>query len=76
MVGYLWGQIVMLAIPEEEVAGINWNPLLHWFIPLAVGLGRYLCIDQAIKQKLTFLELHDFISKLVEVKLFEKNKTC
>lgn len=41
MVGYLWGQLVMLAIPEDEVAGINWN-YLHWLIPLAVALGVWI----------------------------------
>lgn len=40
MVGYLWGQIIMLAIPESEIAGINWNTYFHWFIPLGVGLGK------------------------------------
>ncbi|CAH0546741.1 unnamed protein product [Brassicogethes aeneus] len=38
MVAYLWGQLVMLAIPADEVAGINFNHL-HWIIPLAVALG-------------------------------------
>lgn len=38
MVGYLWGQLVMLATPEEDVFGINWS-FTHWLVPLAVGLG-------------------------------------
>lgn len=38
MVGYLWGQVAMIAIPEEDYAGINWS-FLHWIIPLFVGLG-------------------------------------
>ncbi|XP_030746859.1 dnaJ homolog subfamily C member 22 isoform X2 [Sitophilus oryzae] len=42
MVGYLWGQLVMLAIPEDEVYGINLNTYLHWFIPLAVALGVWI----------------------------------
>ncbi|KAK9882393.1 hypothetical protein WA026_020915 [Henosepilachna vigintioctopunctata] len=41
MVGYLWGQLVMLAIPEEIVAGIDWN-FMHWSIPLAVALGVWV----------------------------------
>ncbi|ENN75609.1 hypothetical protein YQE_07787, partial [Dendroctonus ponderosae] len=39
MVAYLWGQMVLLAIPQDEVWGINWNTYFHWFIPLAVALG-------------------------------------
>ncbi|KAG5890041.1 hypothetical protein JTB14_021063 [Gonioctena quinquepunctata] len=41
MVGYLWGQLIMLAIPEDDFGGINWNRMFHWFIPLAVALGNY-----------------------------------
>jgi DnaJ homolog subfamily C member 22 len=29
MVGYLWGQVAMIAIPEEDLGGINWS-YLHW----------------------------------------------
>ncbi|KAJ8982793.1 hypothetical protein NQ317_018494 [Molorchus minor] len=42
MVSYLWGQLIMLAIPEDELGGINWNRIFHWFIPLAVGLGVWV----------------------------------
>ncbi|XP_071443846.1 dnaJ homolog subfamily C member 22 [Hetaerina americana] len=38
VVAYLWSSVVMLAIPDDEVAGINW----HWlniFAPLACALG-------------------------------------
>ncbi|XP_056636506.1 dnaJ homolog subfamily C member 22 [Diorhabda sublineata] len=42
MVGYLWGQLVLLAIPEDEAGGINWKPLFHWFIPLGVALGVWV----------------------------------
>ncbi|CAH1167384.1 unnamed protein product [Phyllotreta striolata] len=42
MVGYLWGQLVMLAIPEDELGGINLNSYLHWFIPLAAALGIWV----------------------------------
>lgn len=41
MVGYLWGQLVMIAIPEEVVGGIDWN-FIHWFIPFAVALGVWV----------------------------------
>lgn len=40
-VGYLWGQLVMLATPEEVVAGIDWG-FTHWLIPLAVALGVWV----------------------------------
>ncbi|CAG9765512.1 unnamed protein product [Ceutorhynchus assimilis] len=42
MVSYLWGQMVLLAIPEEEIYGINWNSYLHWFIPFGVALGVWV----------------------------------
>lgn len=58
MVGYLWGQLIMLAIPEDEVAGINWNFYLHWFIPLAVAFGKWydvasdvFCFNQFVNIK-------------------------
>lgn len=38
MVGYLWGQVVMIAIPETDFAGIDWS-YLHWMIPFFVSLG-------------------------------------
>ncbi|XP_066138257.1 dnaJ homolog subfamily C member 22 [Euwallacea fornicatus] len=42
MVGYLWGQLVLLAIPQDEVWGVNWNTYFHWLIPLAVALGVWV----------------------------------
>ncbi|XP_050301617.1 dnaJ homolog subfamily C member 22 isoform X2 [Anthonomus grandis grandis] len=42
MVGYLWGQLIFLAIPQDELYGINWNTYLHWFIPLGVALGVWV----------------------------------
>lgn len=38
MIGYLWGQLFMLAIPTSLVGGIDWG-FLHWFVPLAGALG-------------------------------------
>ncbi|XP_066991069.2 dnaJ homolog subfamily C member 22 [Anabrus simplex] len=38
IVAYLFGTVVMLAIPEEEVAGIDWNWLVI-LVPLACALG-------------------------------------
>lgn len=38
MIGYLFGQLVMISIPETEFGGISWN-FLHWTIPFAVALG-------------------------------------
>ncbi|XP_060535254.1 dnaJ homolog subfamily C member 22 [Cylas formicarius] len=39
MIAYLWAQLIMWAIPEDEVAGVNWNTYFHWFIPLGCALG-------------------------------------
>ncbi|RZC37255.1 dnaJ -like subfamily C member 22 [Asbolus verrucosus] len=41
MVGYLWGQLVVMAIPEDEVGGINWK-VFHWLIPSAVAIGVWV----------------------------------
>ncbi|GLH16351.1 DnaJ protein homolog 1 [Gryllus bimaculatus] len=38
IVSYLFGSVVMLAIPEDEVANINWNFLMI-FVPLACAVG-------------------------------------
>lgn len=40
MVGYLWGQLIQLAIPTVPFLGIDWN-FLHWLIPLFAALGKY-----------------------------------
>lgn len=39
MVGYLWAQLVLLAIPQENFGGIDWS-YLHWFVPLAGAFGK------------------------------------
>lgn len=38
MVGYLWSQLFLLAIPQDKFGGINWS-YLHWFVPLFGALG-------------------------------------
>lgn len=38
VIAYLWGSVLWLAIPEEEVGGINWRWLIV-FVPLACALG-------------------------------------
>uniref|UniRef100_A0A1B6D4B2 TM2 domain-containing protein n=1 Tax=Clastoptera arizonana TaxID=38151 RepID=A0A1B6D4B2_9HEMI len=38
IVGYLWGSVVSIAIPEDEIAGINWK-WLDLVVPLAITLG-------------------------------------
>ncbi|EAT38114.1 AAEL009967-PA [Aedes aegypti] len=38
MVGYLFGQVIMIAIPQEVFAGVDWT-FLHWLIPLGVAIG-------------------------------------
>ncbi|XP_022903352.1 dnaJ homolog subfamily C member 22 [Onthophagus taurus] len=41
MISYLWGQLVMIAIPEDDFGGYNWQ-YLHWFIPLGASLGVWI----------------------------------
>ncbi|XP_045470404.1 dnaJ homolog subfamily C member 22-like [Harmonia axyridis] len=41
MVGYLWGKLVLIAIPEEAVGGIDWS-FMHWSVPFAVALGVWV----------------------------------
>lgn len=41
MVSYLFGQLAMIAIPEDEILGINWRILL-WTIPFFTALGVWL----------------------------------
>ncbi|CAH4038548.1 dnaJ homolog subfamily C member 22 [Pieris brassicae] len=38
MVGYSWGQMMMLAIPPEEFWGINWK-FFNCLVPIVVALG-------------------------------------
>uniref|UniRef100_A0A336LMD3 DnaJ homolog subfamily C member 22 n=1 Tax=Culicoides sonorensis TaxID=179676 RepID=A0A336LMD3_CULSO len=37
-VSYLWGQVVMIAIPENIIYGIDFS-FMHWIIPLGIALG-------------------------------------
>lgn len=41
MMSYLFGQMVMIAIPEDEFMGINWRFLL-WTVPFFSALGVWL----------------------------------
>ncbi|KAK5642835.1 hypothetical protein RI129_009002 [Pyrocoelia pectoralis] len=40
-VGYFWGQLLLLAIPEEEFGGINWK-FLQWLVPAGVTAGVWV----------------------------------
>lgn len=40
MVGYLWAQVFMIAIPDFEFMDINWK-FLHWVVPFVVALGMF-----------------------------------
>jgi hypothetical protein len=46
LIAYMWSSVLWLAIPEEEVGGINWKWLIV-FVPLACALGmnRVTIID-------------------------------
>lgn len=39
MVGFLWSQLILLAIPQESFGGIDWS-YLHWLTPLGGALGK------------------------------------
>ncbi|KAK9700536.1 DnaJ domain [Popillia japonica] len=41
MIGYLWGQLVMIAIPESPIANYELT-FLHWFIPLGCSIGVWV----------------------------------
>ncbi|XP_053624867.1 dnaJ homolog subfamily C member 22 [Plodia interpunctella] len=41
MVGYSWGQMMMLAVPPDEVWGINFR-YLNYLIPLVAALGVWV----------------------------------
>ena len=38
LLSYLFGQLVLSAIPQEIFGGIDWG-FLHWLIPFAMALG-------------------------------------
>lgn len=41
LISYLWGQIILLAIPEMTIFDINFS-FLHWTVPFVVALGIIL----------------------------------
>lgn len=41
MGGYLYAQLLQLAVPQERLLGVDWS-YIHWFIPLAGSLGKQL----------------------------------
>ncbi|XP_058462603.1 dnaJ homolog subfamily C member 22 [Malaya genurostris] len=38
MVGFLFGQLIMIAIPQQVFVGVDWN-FLHWCIPIGSAIG-------------------------------------
>lgn len=38
LVSYIWGQVMLMAVPEDAFHGVNLMHL-HWFIPLFVAVG-------------------------------------
>lgn len=40
-VGFLFGQVAMIAIPESPVYDIDFS-FMHWIIPLGIALGEYM----------------------------------
>lgn len=41
MVGYLWAQLFMVAIPQDKFGGIDWS-YLHWLVPFVGALGTHV----------------------------------
>lgn len=39
LVSYWYAQLILLAIPQDDFAGIDWS-YLHWLVPLAGAIGR------------------------------------
>lgn len=39
-VAYLWGNLAMIAVPQEDIFSISLN-FLHWTIPLMIALGKW-----------------------------------
>lgn len=45
MISYLWCQVFLMAIPEDEFHGFNFNSL-HWLTPFVVALGNDILISK------------------------------
>lgn len=41
MVGYFWGSLIHMAIPEQEFGGVDWR-FLYWLTPIGIGLGVWI----------------------------------
>lgn len=39
--GFLWGQIAQIAVPNTSYGNFDFS-YLHWFIPLAIALGKFI----------------------------------
>lgn len=40
LVSYLYAQLILLVIPQEQIGGIDWG-FLHWLVPLAGAIGMH-----------------------------------
>lgn len=45
MISYLWCQVFMMAIPQDEFHGMNFG-FLHWLTPFVAALGGFWLIFQ------------------------------
>lgn len=43
MIAYLWAQLVIIAVPEDDLFGVSWQ-YTHWAVPLAIALGKFSSI--------------------------------
>ena len=65
---YHFGFLLFIAIPEEEIIGINFKPLII-FVPLAVAYGRFLDILK-VRQKCNDVCIIDKIELFNQKALF------
>lgn len=59
MVGYLWSQLFLLAIPQDKFGGIDWS-YLHWLVPFVASLG----INTRFMRKRMSVSLHCSLSAI------------
>lgn len=49
MISYLWCQVFLMAIPDDEFKGINFK-FLHWLVPFVVALGVW-CVGNVGRER-------------------------
>lgn len=73
MISYFWGQLVNMAIPEDEFLDINWR-FLHWLIPLAVALGTWIVGNTGREQGSPWITIAvTYVSYLVRFYIYDES---